>query len=326
MPMLADMDDYCGAGARLAPSAGLSLSPSRWAWQVKHDGAFCRLRTDAAGRIASLLMRSGRPFQTVDAADFIGLAIGLPNSDRLRASSRPNRSFCGVLEVLVAGPHCTCSTLAPSARATSRSSHTRTATPRFTSGRPRSNPTSPDSPAASGGLIATASCTTASPAATAARCRATFAACPSRSSCAPRQTARRLLAVARGSRRRGGGSSRSASMHRSAPRIEAQDQGDRDARLYRSLNLADRIDAALARSHLRRIIRRQEAPPRQRGRGGLRWVLRVVYHPTLCSHQARARRPLLERLCMSDYVKMRLLRQHRRPPLLCDRTGRVVLL
>jgi hypothetical protein len=72
--------DYAGAGSRLAPSAGLALDPSRWAWQVKVDGVYARISTDRAGRIATMLHRSGAPVAVADAGGLYGLATGMPDA------------------------------------------------------------------------------------------------------------------------------------------------------------------------------------------------------------------------------------------------------
>lgn len=72
--------DYAGAGSRLDPSAGLALDPARWAWQPKVDGVYARISTDRAGRIVTLLHRSGAPVSVADAGGLYGLSIGLPDA------------------------------------------------------------------------------------------------------------------------------------------------------------------------------------------------------------------------------------------------------
>lgn len=72
--------DYAGAGSRLDPSVGLALDPARWGWQPKVDGVYCRISTDRAGRITTMLHRSGAPVSVADAGGLYGLATGLPDA------------------------------------------------------------------------------------------------------------------------------------------------------------------------------------------------------------------------------------------------------
>lgn len=70
------LTDYTGATRRLDPAAGLALDPSRFGWQLKHDGCYVRLSLDGHGRIASVLSRAGRPVP----CDLPGILAGPPDS------------------------------------------------------------------------------------------------------------------------------------------------------------------------------------------------------------------------------------------------------
>ena len=70
------LTDYCGAGSRLAPERGLSLSPDRFAWMPKIDGCYARVSLDRRGRIANVLARSGQRIAT----DLVGIVAGPPDS------------------------------------------------------------------------------------------------------------------------------------------------------------------------------------------------------------------------------------------------------
>ena len=70
------LTDYTGATRRLDPAVGLALDPSRYGWQLKHDGCYVRLSLDAHGRIASVLSRAGRPVP----CDLPGILAGPPDS------------------------------------------------------------------------------------------------------------------------------------------------------------------------------------------------------------------------------------------------------
>ncbi len=72
--------DYAGATTRLAPDRGLALDPKRWAFAEKMDGMYCRISTDPAGRISSLLHRSAEPIDRAFVGDLVGLAVGLPDA------------------------------------------------------------------------------------------------------------------------------------------------------------------------------------------------------------------------------------------------------
>jgi hypothetical protein len=70
---------YAGAaGARLDLAAARRLSPARWAFMPKVDGCYARVATDRAGRITSVLARSGRPL--AGAADLVGVLAGPPDA------------------------------------------------------------------------------------------------------------------------------------------------------------------------------------------------------------------------------------------------------
>ena len=70
---------YTGAsGAVLAPDAGLSLDPDRYAYQIKSDGAFCRITTDGSGRIDSAVSQNGLPIAA--ASDLLGIHAAPPYS------------------------------------------------------------------------------------------------------------------------------------------------------------------------------------------------------------------------------------------------------
>lgn len=70
--------DYVGAGSRLDPERGLSLPSDRWAWMCKVDGCYAQISTDAAGRVWSVVSRSGEELR--DAADLYGIVAGPPLS------------------------------------------------------------------------------------------------------------------------------------------------------------------------------------------------------------------------------------------------------
>lgn len=72
--------DYSGPSRTLPPERAARLDARRWAWQPKLDGVFVRLSTDRAGRISSLLYRSGEHVRPTDADGLVGLAIGLPDA------------------------------------------------------------------------------------------------------------------------------------------------------------------------------------------------------------------------------------------------------
>lgn len=68
--------DYAGATLRTDPDAARSLPSRRWAYQPKVDGCYVRLTLDGAGRISSVLSRSGRPV----ACDLAGIVAGPPDT------------------------------------------------------------------------------------------------------------------------------------------------------------------------------------------------------------------------------------------------------
>jgi len=69
---------YAGATSKLDPSDLARLTSH--GFQVKHDGAYCVISTDAAGRIVRLTSRSGKEHDRSDCADLLGLPTGLPDS------------------------------------------------------------------------------------------------------------------------------------------------------------------------------------------------------------------------------------------------------
>lgn len=68
---------YVGPARLLTPSAGLAIGRG-WAWQPKFDGCYAEARTDAAGRLASVVSRAGR--ELPEAADLLGILAGPPGS------------------------------------------------------------------------------------------------------------------------------------------------------------------------------------------------------------------------------------------------------
>lgn len=68
---------YAGPARLLTPSAGLALGRG-WAWQPKLDGCYAEARTDADGRLASVVSRTGR--ELPEAADLLGILAGPPLS------------------------------------------------------------------------------------------------------------------------------------------------------------------------------------------------------------------------------------------------------
>jgi len=72
--------DYCGPATRIPVEKGLALDPRRWGWMPKHDGSAVRIATDAAGRISTMLFRSGKVLNAVEADGLLGLATGAPDS------------------------------------------------------------------------------------------------------------------------------------------------------------------------------------------------------------------------------------------------------
>jgi hypothetical protein len=64
---------YAGAtGRALAPDVGLALPDHAYGWQLKHDGQYAEATTDVAGRLASLVSRTGAPIRS----DLIGIPTG----------------------------------------------------------------------------------------------------------------------------------------------------------------------------------------------------------------------------------------------------------
>jgi hypothetical protein len=72
------LPDYAGAGARLDPARGLALDANRWAWQPKVDGVYCQISTDAAGRIWSVVSRTGA--ELPEGRDLHGIVAAPPLS------------------------------------------------------------------------------------------------------------------------------------------------------------------------------------------------------------------------------------------------------
>lgn len=70
---------YCGPTSSLPVEKLLTLD-CRWAFQPKIDGVYCTVTTDANGRIANMLYRSGERVTTHDSDGLIGQYIGLPDS------------------------------------------------------------------------------------------------------------------------------------------------------------------------------------------------------------------------------------------------------
>ena len=52
---------------------------TRYTVQVKHDGAYCEVHTDAEGKVSDVLSRSGRSFGEIS-ADLVGIKMGAPHS------------------------------------------------------------------------------------------------------------------------------------------------------------------------------------------------------------------------------------------------------
>lgn len=72
---------YAGPSSRLTLPAAMELARDRrYGFQVKADGVYASIHTDASGRIASLISRRNRPHQPGDVADLIGLPTGLPDA------------------------------------------------------------------------------------------------------------------------------------------------------------------------------------------------------------------------------------------------------
>lgn len=69
---------YVGAGALLAPEAGLVLDADRWAWQPKIDGVYAQVELDDRGAIASVTSRAGAELR--EARDLVGIVAGAPCS------------------------------------------------------------------------------------------------------------------------------------------------------------------------------------------------------------------------------------------------------
>lgn len=68
---------YVGPSTLLAPSAAFSLGAA-WAYQPKLDGCYARATLDDAGRIASVVSRTGRAIPEAD--ELLGLLAGPPRS------------------------------------------------------------------------------------------------------------------------------------------------------------------------------------------------------------------------------------------------------
>lgn len=68
------------AGARLPIADALRLEPSRYGWSPKVDGAGVYWSTDRAGKLSTLLHRSGRPVTPAEADGLYGQPVGLPDS------------------------------------------------------------------------------------------------------------------------------------------------------------------------------------------------------------------------------------------------------
>lgn len=72
------MTTYCGARGRATLASADRLS-SRWAVQLKYDGAYAEVHTDKAGKAKQVLSRTGRPYGAV-VHQLKGQIIGPPNS------------------------------------------------------------------------------------------------------------------------------------------------------------------------------------------------------------------------------------------------------
>jgi hypothetical protein len=86
--------DYAGATTRVPVEKGLTLDPTKWSWQPKIDGAYARVVTDRAGRIATVMPRGSNRlskysetghssyanFFAKDLDGILGMATGLPDS------------------------------------------------------------------------------------------------------------------------------------------------------------------------------------------------------------------------------------------------------
>lgn len=72
--------DYAGAAGTIELGAAAKLPWRRFAAAPKIDGAYARVTTDRAGRIVTILSRTGRPFPRADVADHLGVATGMPDA------------------------------------------------------------------------------------------------------------------------------------------------------------------------------------------------------------------------------------------------------
>lgn len=78
MPIVdAVLADYTGAIGRIDLESALRLSPTRYRWQAKSDGAYVRISTDRRGQISTALARSGLPLR--GAQDLLGIDLGWPD-------------------------------------------------------------------------------------------------------------------------------------------------------------------------------------------------------------------------------------------------------
>lgn len=69
---------YSGAVGRISIADLLKLG-SGWAVQEKFDGSYCHVHLDARGRIAEIILRSGKPYKG-DAPNLYGALVGRPHS------------------------------------------------------------------------------------------------------------------------------------------------------------------------------------------------------------------------------------------------------
>lgn len=72
--------DYAGPRGALPIERAVKLDARRYAFQAKRDGVYVKLTTDAHGRIADLVYRSGAAVGKRDSDGLRGVAIGLPFS------------------------------------------------------------------------------------------------------------------------------------------------------------------------------------------------------------------------------------------------------